>query len=207
MRWLCRDVEHDNLADLAEDGYDLIVIRLSVAFIRDRARVLRRLAARLRKDGALVVITPVAEHTPEERRHIALDEYELATLTDGFGHVERFNAEGLAMLVLRGPAGTFSAQEKLRPEPQAVCGAAVVVTDAFGRVLLGRSTRGMWELPGGRPQCAAYRRSVRQHGRLLTVPSSATRSPRKPGRRDSTELTSQPFPVRPLPQWPKQVHR
>ncbi|MFB7224430.1 methyltransferase, FxLD system [Streptomyces sp. NPDC056227] len=150
VRWLCRDVEHDDLADLAEDGYDLIVIRLSVAFIRDRARVLRRLAARLRKDGALVVITPVAEHTPEERRHIALDEYELATLTDGFGDVERFDAEGLAVLVLRGPAGTFSAQEKLRPEPQAVFGAAVVVTDAFGRVLLGRSTRGMWELPGGR---------------------------------------------------------
>ncbi|MFE2092080.1 methyltransferase, FxLD system [Streptomyces sp. NPDC059460] len=149
VRWLCRDVEHDDLADLAEDGYDLIVIRLSVAFIRDRARVLRRLAARLRKDGALVVITPVAEHTPEERRHIALDEYELATLTDGFGDVERFDAEGLAVLVLRGPAGTFSAQEKLRPEPQAVFGAAVVVTDAFGRVLLGRSTRGMWELPGG----------------------------------------------------------
>ncbi|WP_030913247.1 NUDIX domain-containing protein, partial [Streptomyces sp. NRRL F-5126] len=24
------------------------------------------------------------------------------------------------------------------------------VTDTFGRVLLGRSTRGMWELPGGR---------------------------------------------------------
>lgn len=150
VRWLCLDVEHDDLADLAEDGYDLVVLRLSITFIRDRARVLRRLTARLREGGVLVIITPVVEHTAEERRHIALDESELAALTDGFEHVERFDAEGLAVLFLRGTAASFSAEEKGRPEPQAVFGAAVVVTDAFGRVLLGRSTRGMWELPGGR---------------------------------------------------------
>ncbi|MER6271661.1 methyltransferase, FxLD system [Streptomyces sp900105755] len=150
VRWLCVDVEHDDLADLAEGGYDLVVLRLSIAFIRDRARVLRRLAARLREGGVLVIITPVVEHTPEERRHIALDESELAALTDGFEQVERFDAQGLAVLVLRGPASSFSSEEKRRPEPQAVFGAAVVVTDASGRVLLGRSTRGMWELPAGR---------------------------------------------------------
>ncbi|MDX3067548.1 MULTISPECIES: methyltransferase, FxLD system [Streptomyces] len=149
VRWLSLDVERDDLAALAEDGYDLIVLRLCIAFIRDRARVLRRLAARLREGGVLVIITPIVENTPEERRHIALDENELAALTDGFEDVEQFDAEGLAVLVLRGPAGSFSAEEKLRPEPQAVFGAAVVVTDTFGRVLLGRSTRGMWELPGG----------------------------------------------------------
>lgn len=149
VRWLSLDVERDDLAALAEDGYDLIVLRLCIAFVRDRARVLRRLAARLREGGVLVIITPIVENTPEERRHIALDENELAAITDGFEDVEQFDAEGLAVLVLRGPAG-FSAEEKLRPEPQAVFGAAVVVTDTFGRVLLGRSTRGMWELPGGR---------------------------------------------------------
>ncbi|MFI1621126.1 methyltransferase, FxLD system [Streptomyces lydicus] len=150
VRWLSLDVERDDLAALAEDGYDLIVLRLCIAFIRDRARVLRRLAARLREGGVLVIITPIVENTPGERRHIALDENELTALTDGFEDVEQFDAEGLAVLVLRGPAGSFSAEEKLRPEPQAVFGAAVVVTDTFGRVLLGRSTRGMWELPGGR---------------------------------------------------------
>lgn len=150
VHWLCLDIEHDDLADLAEDGYDLITVRLAVAFIRDRARTLRRLAARLREDGTLVVITPVAEHTPETRRHIALDEDELAALTDGFTKAERFDAEGLAVLLLRRAEGAFSAKEKLRPDPQAVFGAAVVVTDSFGRVLLGRSKRGMWELPAGR---------------------------------------------------------
>ncbi|MFD5514672.1 class I SAM-dependent methyltransferase [Streptomyces sp. NPDC127066] len=117
LRWLCLDVEHDDLADLAEDGYDLVVLRLSVAFIRDRARVLRRLAARLRESAVLVIITPVVEHTAEERRHIALDENELAALTDGFDHVERFDAKGLAVLAMRGPATWFSAEEKPRPEP------------------------------------------------------------------------------------------
>ncbi|MDX3264860.1 methyltransferase, FxLD system [Streptomyces sp. MI02-2A] len=150
VRWLCLDVEHDDLTDLAEDGYDLIVLRLSIAFIRDRARVLRRLAARLREGGVLVIITPVVEHTAPERRNIALDEKELAAITDGFEHVERFDAEGLGVLALRGPAASFSSKEKLRPEPQAVLGAATVVTDVSGRVLLGRSIQGMWELPGGR---------------------------------------------------------
>ncbi|MFE0187956.1 NUDIX domain-containing protein [Streptomyces sp. NPDC058989] len=49
-----------------------------------------------------------------------------------------------------GPKASFSAVEKGRPRPQAVLGACVVVTDSSGRVLLGRSTSGMWELPGGR---------------------------------------------------------
>ncbi|MGW1107353.1 methyltransferase, FxLD system [Streptomyces sp. NPDC002540] len=150
VRWLCLDIEHDDLADLADDDYDPITLRLSVAFIRDRARVLRRLAARLRDGGALVIITPVVEHTPDERRHIALDEDELATLIDGFLDVDRFDAAGLAMLILRGANGSFTAVEKGRPAPQAVVGAAAVITDASGRVLLGRSTQGMWELPGGR---------------------------------------------------------
>lgn len=63
VRRLSLDVEHGDLADLAEDGYDLIVLRLSIAFIRDRARVLRAPAARLREGGALVIITPIVENT------------------------------------------------------------------------------------------------------------------------------------------------
>ncbi|MEU1710871.1 class I SAM-dependent methyltransferase [Streptomyces sp. NPDC005706] len=117
VRWLCLDVEHDALTDLAEAGYDLVVMRLAIAFIRDRARVLRRLAARLREDGALVIITPLAEQTSPERRHIALDDGELDALTDGFEHVERFDAHGLAVLILRGRAGSFSAEEALQAVP------------------------------------------------------------------------------------------
>ncbi|MFJ4850821.1 MULTISPECIES: bifunctional class I SAM-dependent methyltransferase/NUDIX hydrolase [unclassified Streptomyces] len=149
VRWLCLDVEHDSLDGLAED-YDLITMRLAVAFIHDRTRVLRRLAARLRKGGALVVMSPVAERTPAERRHIALDEDELTLLTEGFEESGRHDTGSLAVLVLRAPRASFTAVEKGRPEPQTVFGAATVVSDDAGRVLLGRSTGGMWELPGGR---------------------------------------------------------
>ncbi|MFI0264020.1 class I SAM-dependent methyltransferase [Streptomyces sp. NPDC017056] len=128
VRWLCLDIEHDDLADLAEDGYDLITLRLSIAFIHDRARVLRHLAARLRQGGALVLITPLVANTPAERRHIALDEDELEALADGFHSAERFDVEGLAVLILREP-GAFSTEEKDRPEPQTVFGVAAVVTN------------------------------------------------------------------------------
>ncbi|WP_369203255.1 class I SAM-dependent methyltransferase [Streptomyces sp. PU-14G] len=105
VRWLCLDIEHDDPAELRDDGYDLITMRLMLAFVGDRTRVVRDLAARLRPGGALVVITPVTANTPEERRHIALDEDELALLTEGWEQAERHDADGLAFLVLREPAG------------------------------------------------------------------------------------------------------
>ncbi len=69
-------------------------------------------------------------------------------LTDGFQGTEWFDAAGPAVLVLRVPGGSFTAEEKGRPNPQAVFGAVSVVTDPSGQVLLGCSTRGRWELPG-----------------------------------------------------------
>ncbi|MFE3738542.1 class I SAM-dependent methyltransferase [Streptomyces sp. NPDC059134] len=117
VRWLCLDVEADELAGLAEEGYDLITVRLAAPFFRDRTRVLRRLAVRLRAGGALVVITPVVENTPERRRNIALDEDELALLGEGFATAGRFDADGLAFVVLRGPGAPFTAAERNRPAP------------------------------------------------------------------------------------------
>jgi len=170
VRWLCLDIEHDDPAELSDDGYDLITLRLVFPFLHDRTRVLHSLAARLRAGGALVVITPVVASTPEERRHIALDEEEISQLADGWSQGERFEAEGLAVLVLRGPARDCAAVERGRPEPQSVVGVCAVVTDGSGRVLLGRSTRGMWELPGGRVeagesfQAAAVRELAEETG-------------------------------------------
>ncbi|MYX38768.1 MULTISPECIES: class I SAM-dependent methyltransferase [unclassified Streptomyces] len=105
VRWLHGDIEGEVPAELDESGYDLITLRLVVAVLRDRSRVLRRLAARLRPGGAMVVITPLAVNTPEERRRIALDEDEIGALVEGWASVDRFDAEGRAVLVLRRPPG------------------------------------------------------------------------------------------------------
>lgn len=150
VRWLCLDIEHGDPADLNSDGYDLITMRLTYPFLGDRTRVVRGLATRLRPGAALVVITPLAASTPPERRHIALDDDEISLLAVGWSHAERYERDGLAFVVLRGPKSFLEAVEKVRPEPQAVLGSCAVVTNAAGQVLLGRSPDGMWELPGGR---------------------------------------------------------
>lgn len=152
VRWWCLDIERDPLPDASGDeetGFDLITLRLSIAFISSRTAVLRSLGAQLRPGGAIVIITPLAKTTPAEQRNIALDEDDLDLVAEGFGEVSRFDAEGLAVLVLRAPDGEVLVVERGRLAPQAVFGASAVVTDTEGSVLLGRSTRGRWELPAG----------------------------------------------------------
>ncbi|MFE9424243.1 methyltransferase, FxLD system [Kitasatospora sp. NPDC006697] len=151
VHWLRLDIERDDPAPLHEDGYDLVVMRLMYPFLRDRGRVLHGLSERLRKGGALVVITPLVEHTPQERRAIALDEDEIALVTSGWETAQRLDADGLAVLVLRGPCHADArAVEKSPTTGHSLTGALAVVTDTAGRVLLGRSRRGMLELPGGK---------------------------------------------------------
>ncbi|MFE7409739.1 methyltransferase, FxLD system [Streptomyces laurentii] len=179
VRWLCLDIEHDDPAPLNDDGYDLITLRLMYPFVKDRGRVVHGLGGRLRDGGALVVITPLAESTPEERRGIALDEAEIALLTAGWRQVERLDADGLAFLVLRGfrPAGT-RAVAKRPTAGHGLIGVLAVVTDDAGRVLLGRSRRGMLELPGGKtagPEgfAAAAVRELAEETGLVAEPADA----------------------------------
>ncbi|MFF8791086.1 NUDIX domain-containing protein [Streptomyces sp. NPDC015125] len=149
-RFVQCDIERDSLDGL-HGSYGLIVFRLSYAFLHDRTRVMYRLRERLSPGGTMVVITPVVDAVPAERRDIALDEDEIGLLSAGWRTVERRDAEGLAIIVLRDPASCAVAfSGKGRPSPHALTGAGVVVTDEAGRVLLGRSVRGVWELPGGK---------------------------------------------------------
>ncbi|MEV7277675.1 methyltransferase, FxLD system [Streptomyces sp. NPDC093111] len=179
VRWLHLDIERDDPATLDEEGYDLVVMRLMYPFLHDRGRVLHGLGERLRDGGALVVITPVVENTPEERRGIALDDDEIALLSANWKTVERLDADGLAFLVLRGPCHTDTrAVEKRPPTGHALTGALAIVTDDAGRVLLGRSRRGMLELPGGKTTgsedfAAAAVRELAEETGLVAEPGDA----------------------------------
>ncbi|MEV6175584.1 NUDIX hydrolase [Streptomyces sp. NPDC052015] len=65
--------------------------------------------------------------------------------------MERLDADGLAFLILRGPCHTDTQAVEKRPTTaHALTGALGVVTNDAVRVLLGRSRRGMLELPGGK---------------------------------------------------------
>ncbi|MFJ8547181.1 methyltransferase, FxLD system [Streptomyces sp. NPDC093586] len=179
VRWLHLDIERDDPAPLDEEGYDLVVMRLMYPFVQDRGRIVHGLGERLRDGGALVVITPVAETTPEERRGIALDEDEIAVLAAGWETVERLDADGLAVLVLRGPChASTRAVEKRPTTAHALTGALAVVTDDAGRVLLGRSRGGMLELPGGKTRgpedfAAAAVRELAEETGLVADPANA----------------------------------
>lgn len=156
VNWCRLDIERDDPAELGVQGYDLITLRLVYAFLHDRTRVLHGLGQRLRPGGAVVVVTPLDEHTPEERRDISLGEEEIGLLTAGWGRADRFDADGLAFLVLRGPcpADTRAVERRHPPAGPAATAALAVVTDGAGRVLLGRSRHGVWELPGGKTEGA-----------------------------------------------------
>ncbi|MFI0928667.1 methyltransferase, FxLD system [Streptomyces sp. NPDC021012] len=179
VRWLHLDIEHDDPAPLHDEKYDLITLRLMYAFVQDRGRVVHGLGERLRDGGALVVITPVVENTPEERRGIALDEDEIAVLVAGWETVERLDADGLAVLVLRGPCHADTRAVEKRPTTgHALTGALAVVTDDAGRVLLGRSRHGMLELPGGKTSGAedfakAAVRELAEETGLVADPANA----------------------------------
>ncbi|MFI2209649.1 methyltransferase, FxLD system [Streptomyces sp. NPDC020141] len=176
---LTLDIEHGDPAELDPDGYDLITLRLVYPFLSSRTGVVRGLGKRLRPGGALVVITPTTADVPQDRRDIALDEDEIALLTEGWETAERMDADGLTVVVLRGlrPADT-RAVEKGRPAGHGLIGALAVVTDGAGRVLLGRSAQGMWELAGGKSQgsedlAAAAVRELAEETGLVTDPGGA----------------------------------
>ncbi|MFF3501520.1 methyltransferase, FxLD system [Streptomyces sp. NPDC003247] len=179
VRWLRLDIERDDPAPLHEKGYDLVVLRLMYPFVKDRRRLMHRLGERLRDGGALVVITPVVENTPAERRGIALDEDEIALAAAGWETVERLDADGLAFLVLRGPCHTDTRTVEKRPTTgHALTGALAVVTDEAGRVLLGRSRHGMLDLPGGKTTAsedfaAAAVRELAEDTGLVADPADA----------------------------------
>lgn len=86
-----------------------------------------------------MIITPTAEATPEERRGIALGDDEITLIAERWETCEREEADGLAVLILRGPChrDTRAMEREHGPSGPAATAALAVVTDETGRVLLG----------------------------------------------------------------------
>ncbi|MFI2209489.1 DUF6461 domain-containing protein [Streptomyces sp. NPDC020141] len=133
-------------------GFDALVEEhVGLAFLTDRTRVLHGLGERLRSGGALVVITPTTADVPKDRRDIALDEDEIALLTEGWEKAERLDADGLTVMVLRGPSRPAPGRwGRARPDRRPGRRHRQRRPDS------GRALRpgGMWELPGGKSRGA-----------------------------------------------------
>ncbi|MCX4580343.1 NUDIX domain-containing protein [Streptomyces sp. NBC_01571] len=87
-----------------------------VPSLKSRDRTLHALGQRLRRGGAIVVITPRAADIPAERRRVALDEDELAQLRTAWASTTVHDAEGLAFVILRGPCRTGTTTPQDRPQ-------------------------------------------------------------------------------------------
>ncbi|MFD8216834.1 class I SAM-dependent methyltransferase [Streptomyces sp. NPDC059697] len=84
----CLDFEDDEAVTraLPTASFDLITMRLVLAFMTDKTAIARRVHRLLTPGGAWVITTPMAERQSADRRRIAVTAQDLAVVT---GHFER----------------------------------------------------------------------------------------------------------------------
>ncbi|NGN64795.1 class I SAM-dependent methyltransferase [Streptomyces sp. A7024] len=93
------DIEQDDPATLPDDTFDVITVRLVLAFL-DQPRFLGTARRLLAPTGQLVVTTPLAERLPAERQDIGLTADDLAVLQTGWSRVETYDVDTLRVITL-----------------------------------------------------------------------------------------------------------
>lgn len=90
-------------ARLPRAGFDLVTMRLVLAFMADKRAVAERVRGLLAPGGAWVVTTPLADRLPLERRYIGVTPEDVAVVTDGWrrGQWYDLDAGGVRCFVLR----------------------------------------------------------------------------------------------------------
>lgn len=83
----------DVAARLPRAGFDVVTMRLVLAFLADKAAIARRVRDLLAPGGAWVVTTPLAERLPEDRRSVGLTPTDVAAVTDGWGRGQWYDLE------------------------------------------------------------------------------------------------------------------
>jgi SAM-dependent methyltransferase len=91
-------------ARLPRAGFDLVTMRLVLAFMADKRAAGDRVRELLAPGGAWVVTTPLAERLPPERRFIGVTAEDVAVVTEGWrrGEWHDLDAGGVRCFVLRG---------------------------------------------------------------------------------------------------------
>ncbi|MBN1585017.1 class I SAM-dependent methyltransferase [Candidatus Uhrbacteria bacterium] len=107
------DLDGLDRSELAEGRYDLILCKLTVAFVRDRSRFLKTVKEMMNAGSVLCVITPVlydgVEYRPEDKPSIAVSYAEFRSLLEEtFGRVEEFHHDYFGE---RGDTVTFLATQ------------------------------------------------------------------------------------------------
>jgi len=79
------DLETQKASDLTHYSFELITCKLVYAFINDKVTFLRNIKKLLDKNGVFVILTPLLEQVPKEKKHIAVDyDKTIAELTQFF---------------------------------------------------------------------------------------------------------------------------
>ncbi|MDF3146260.1 MULTISPECIES: class I SAM-dependent methyltransferase [unclassified Streptomyces] len=88
---------------LPRAGFDLVTMRLVLAFMADKRAVAERVRGLLAPGGTWVVTTPLADRLPRERRYIGVTAEDVAVVTEGWGRGEWYDldAGGVRCFALR----------------------------------------------------------------------------------------------------------
>ncbi|WP_030621346.1 class I SAM-dependent methyltransferase [Streptomyces fulvoviolaceus] len=89
-------------AHLPRAAFDLVTMRLVLAFMADKAAASERVRELLAPGGTWVVTTPLIDRLPEERRSIGLAAEDVGVVTKGWGRGHWYDLEpgGLRCFVL-----------------------------------------------------------------------------------------------------------
>ncbi|MFG2133871.1 class I SAM-dependent methyltransferase [Streptomyces sp. NPDC048751] len=91
---------------LPPGAFDLVTMRLVLAFLPDKAAIADLVRRLLAPDGVWLVTSSLADRLPEQRRHIGLTPDDVAALTGGWGRGHWYDLEpgGVRCFVLPGRA-------------------------------------------------------------------------------------------------------
>ncbi|WLW51277.1 class I SAM-dependent methyltransferase [Streptomyces sp. YU58] len=109
-RLRARRLDFDDGAEverLPRAAFDLVTMRLVLAFMTDKRATAERVRRLLTPGGVWVVTTPLTGRLPEERRRIGLTPEEVAVVTEGWAEGAWYDLEpnGVRCFVLRAGSG------------------------------------------------------------------------------------------------------